>query len=114
MRGVLVEATQRGRERLRDCIMEIKRSGLSWAEIGSTLRSYAENGVPANPQDATLARLDRLMGWKPGSSRVMLDGGEPTPADPVPPHEINDRAVALMRRVASLANEAADLLEDKE
>lgn len=108
---MLLEATQKGRTRLADYIMEFKRSGPAWKEIGSTLRGWAERGVPQHPQDATLIRLDRLKGWVAGSSRAVLEGGDPNPVEVPPANEVNDRAVALMRRVAALANEAAAILE---
>lgn len=104
--------TAAGGTKLQMYIQALKRSGLSWDEIGSTLRSYSEKGVPGNPQDGTLVRLDGLMGWRPGSARAVFDGGEPVPIDPPDPTVVNDRVVALIRRIGALANEAADLLEE--
>lgn len=102
--------TAEGAEKLKGHIEDLKRTGLKWREVGSTLRSYLDR-VPDNPQDSTLAQLDRLKGWKVGSARAVFDGGDPIPADETQPLVVNDRAVALMRRIAALADEAADLLE---
>lgn len=100
--------TEQGATRLQGYIQDVKRSGKSWKEIGSTLRSYMEKGVPPNPQDGPLSRLDGLMRWQPGSARDVLQGGDPTPVDEA---VVNDQAIALMRRAADLAAEAADLME---
>lgn len=104
--------TRKGRSVLQAEILQLKRSGPVWKEIGSTLRGWAEKGIPDNPQDKTLAQLDRLKGWEVGSSRTVLEGGEPTLIAQPEPAVVSDRAVALMRRAAALAAEAADLLEE--
>lgn len=47
---------------------------------GTSLSSWniIENPKASAPQGATLAAVDRALGWAPGSARAVLDGGEPT------------------------------------
>jgi hypothetical protein len=67
---------------------EVDRRGKTWvalgAEVGdsssaSTIRSYVQAGVAERPHRSTLAVIDRLLGWEPGSARTVLEGGDPRP-----------------------------------
>lgn len=99
--------TNRGPERIREYVLSVKHRGLRWADVGPTLRGWVAEGVPEHPQDGSLTQLDELMDWELGSARIVFEGGEPMPRQPVR----NDRAVAALRQIAAAAQEAADALE---
>jgi hypothetical protein len=85
-------STEAGRLRLQQFLAdEVDRRGKTWVGLGadldgdssaSTIRSYVQSGVAGRPHRKTLAVIDRMLGWEPGSARLVLDGGEPTPVTP--------------------------------
>lgn len=99
--------TEKGPDRICGYILSVKRRGLTWGEIGPTLRGWLADGVPEHPQDGSLTQLDDLMGWELGSARAVFEGGEPRPRQGA----TNDRAIAALRQIAAAAAEAADALE---
>jgi hypothetical protein len=84
-----IVSTEEGRNRLQAYLAEeVDRRGKTWVELGaelggessaSTIRSYVQSGVAGRPHRKTLAVVDRMLGWEPGSARAVLDGGDPEP-----------------------------------
>lgn len=101
-----------GAVRLQAYVQALKRTGRTWEAIGSTLRGWATNGVPENPQDGTLVKLDGFMGWERGSSKAVLDGGDPTPIDlsPLPPSK-QERLKVLGEQLRDVADQLVRELE---
>jgi hypothetical protein len=83
-------STEAGRARLQKFLAdEVDRRGKTWVGLGaelegdssaSTIRSYVQSGVARRPHRRTLAVIDRMLGWEPGSARRVLDGGDPVSA----------------------------------
>jgi hypothetical protein len=92
-----------GRERLRELLREKQRQGTPNRVFRTTLRRWITYGVPERPAYSTLRRVDELMGWEPGSTADVLEGGEPREPrrDPSPWEgalEALERALAEVRR----------------
>lgn len=87
-------STEAGRNRLQRYLAdEVDRRGKTWVELGdelggessaSTIRSYVQSGVAGRPHRKTLAVVDRMLGWEPGSARTVLAGGDPELVGPEP------------------------------
>jgi hypothetical protein len=83
-------STDAGRARLQKYLAdEVDRRGKTWVGLGaelegdssaSTIRSYVQSGVARRPHRRTLAVIDRMLGWEPGSARRVLDDGDPAAA----------------------------------
>lgn len=59
-----------------------------------------EAGKPRNRMPQTLAKIEPHLGWAAGSGRLVLDGGDPVPADSAPSDsDVDD---AKLRRKYSL------------
>lgn len=55
------------------------------ARIGLRTLQDIEAGVPRGRFPRLLPRIERALGWRPGSGRIILDGGEPVPTNVIQP-----------------------------
>lgn len=103
-------ATVADLQRLADYVVAT-RTELGWSQetlaARSRLRTVTlsdiETAKDRDRRPSTLAKLERALGWEPGSVRAVLNGGKPTLVDPVNgPADPDDEAQELMRRRAAL------------
>lgn len=108
--------TKEGAERLRTFLA---KGDFTSKELGSTLRSWRDRGIPRKPQPESFRRVDRLMKtkWREGSARQVFEGNEPTlvelpqvdPALDVLTDAIEATADALTHQALELRQVARDL-----
>lgn len=63
---------------------------------------------------STLERIDRALGWAPGSAQAVMDGGEPTSHIPTPDAgcPAHDHVVAVLESLRAQLHTADQLVAD--
>jgi hypothetical protein len=89
----------------------------------STLAKTRGRDHQQSPRVRTLLRIDRTLGWQPGSAAVVLLGGTPltittrttravrsreAAAEPLTPHDVTVRTLATLRDEITRTRELAD------
>lgn len=99
-----------GREKLQSYIRARKKDlGLTWAQVGPTLRRWEEKGIPPRPTDKALRAMDDFMGWRPQSAEAVLNGGAPEFVAEAP----NRNLGALVRSMRETLDEMAQIVEEQ-
>ena len=116
-----MEAPQRGIERLHHFVIERRRTlNISRAQM------FARRGPSPSTMNkaltgarglsrSTLERIDRALGWTPGSAAAVMDGSTPTSHRPAPCDTgcpAHDHVVAVLESVRTQLHTAAQLVED--
>lgn len=72
-----------------------------------------EGAKRSSYRPATLAALERALGWTYGSVAAILDGGEPTPADTpaLAPNAADDDLDAQLAEARALLRQAQEMLD---
>lgn len=76
---------------------------------GVTERTLAKLETGRKVSDRTLAAVEPVLGWKPGSARTVLGGGEPDTGNPDPlaalPPQLRQAALNFIRAAVEFATE---------
>jgi hypothetical protein len=116
-----MEAPERGIERLHYFVTERRRAlGISRAQM------FARGGPSPSTMNkaltgtrglsrSTLERIDRALGWTPGSAEAVMDSGTPTSRIPAPSDvgcPAHDHVVAVLESIRTQLHTAEQLVED--
>jgi hypothetical protein len=115
-----MEAPERGIERLHHFVTERRRAlGISRAQM------FARGGPSPSTMNkaltgtrglsrTTLERIDRALGWAPGSAETAMDGGTPTSHIPAPEAgcPAHEHVVAVLESLRTQLHTADQLVAD--
>lgn len=59
------------------------------AGVGIRTLQDLEAGITRGRMPRLMPRVERALGWRPGSARAILDGGSPIPAEPLRPRHLS-------------------------
>ncbi|MEV0367573.1 hypothetical protein [Nocardia fusca] len=83
-----------------------------------TTQSGIELGTATGVQRSTLLRLEKALQWAPGSARIIMEGGEPTPIEryreesgPAPGRDLHEQLASLAGRITSLSAQLRDIAQ---
>ncbi len=116
-----MEAPQQGIERLHHFVSERRRAlGISRAQMfarGGPSPSTMNKALTGDRglSRSTLERIDRALGWAPGSAASVMDGGTPTSHIPVPGDTgcpAHDHVVTVLETLRTQLHTAEQLVED--
>lgn len=115
-----MEAPEQGIERLHHFVSERRRAlGISRTQMfarGGPSPSTMNKALTGDRglSRTTLERIDRALGWSPGSAESVMDGGIPTSHIPTPDAgcPAHDHVVAVLESLRTQLHTAEQLVDD--
>lgn len=75
------------------------------AEAGVGMRTLQdiEAGIPRGRMPRLMPRVERALGWRPGSARAILDGGSPATVEPLVPKSMSREHKDVVRQFLDIS-----------